>query len=151
MIELNIDIEKGNNFDFYSEYEAILKNLKDFFKIEKTIIVDVRITDNKEIQKLNKKYRNKNYATDILSFDFGNKLIYNDLPFIHLGELVISYQKVEEQANDFGHSLKREYCYLFSHGLIHLMGYDHEKEEERIEMNKIVDIIFNPLNITREE
>nr|WP_318028326.1 rRNA maturation RNase YbeY [Mycoplasmopsis bovis] len=71
--------------------------------------------------------------------------------FYHLGELVISHEKVEEQAKEFGHSLRREYCYLYAHGLIHLMGYDHELEDERVAMNMMVDAIFDPLNITREE
>ncbi|MBD4757985.1 rRNA maturation RNase YbeY, partial [Xanthomonas citri pv. citri] len=82
---------------------------------------------------------------------FGDKSLYKSMPFLPLGELVISHEKVEEQAKEFGHSLRREYCYLYAHGLIHLMGYDHEVENERIEMNKIVDAIFDPLNITREE
>ncbi|TNK93257.1 rRNA maturation RNase YbeY, partial [Mycoplasmopsis pullorum] len=73
------------------------------------------------------------------------------MPLRHLGELVISYEKVLSQAQEFNHSVKREICYLFTHGLMHLMGYDHEAEDERIQMNQIVDDIFNPLNITRED
>lgn len=149
MIELNIEKNEAKNFNYENEFLAIVQNLKNFFKIDKTIILDVSIVNNKEIQSLNKEYRNKDYPTDILSFDFGFDNFNAELPILHLGELVISYEKVEEQAKEFGHSIKREYCYLFAHGLIHLMGYDHEIEEERIEMNRLVDEIFLPLNITR--
>ena len=151
MVELNIEIENGNSFKFEEEYKQILENLRAYFKIEKVVSVDVTIVDNKKIQKLNKKYRDKDYATDVLSFGFDEKELYQDLPILPLGELVISHEKVEAQATEFNHSIRLEYCYLFAHGLIHLMGYDHEKEGERIAMNKMVDAIFDPLHITREE
>ncbi|AIA29724.1 putative rRNA maturation factor [Mycoplasmopsis californica] len=151
MIELNINIEDGNSFIFQKEYEQVLKNLATYFKIEKQVILDVSIVNNLKIQELNKEYRNKDYPTDILSFDFGMDEVYDELPILPLGELVISHEKVEQQAQEFNHSLRREYCYLFAHGLVHLMGYDHENEEEKKQMDKIVDNIFNPLGITREE
>ncbi|UUM25645.1 rRNA maturation RNase YbeY [Mycoplasmopsis agalactiae] len=152
MVIVNINIENGSSFNFKAEYEQILSNLQTYFKLkDKEISVDVSIVNNRKIKKLNREYRQKDYATDILSFDFGDKSLYKSMPFLPLGELVISHEKVEEQAKEFGHSLRREYCYLYAHGLIHLMGYDHEVENERIEMNKIVDAIFDPLNITREE
>ncbi|BAP00819.1 hypothetical protein MCAL160_0076 [Mycoplasmopsis californica HAZ160_1] len=151
MIELNINIEDGNSFIFQKEYEQVLKNFATYFKIEKQVILDVSIVNNLKIQELNKEYRNKDYPTDILSFDFGMDEVYDELPILPLGELVISHEKVEQQAQEFNHSLRREYCYLFAHGLVHLMGYDHENEEEKKQMDKIVDNIFNPLGITREE
>ncbi|WP_027334555.1 rRNA maturation RNase YbeY [Mycoplasmopsis felifaucium] len=152
MVELNINIVKGSSFKFRKEFKKILENFQKYFALEnKAISVDVTIVDNAKIQILNKEYRGKDYPTDILSFDFGDKTLYNELPFLPLGELVISHEKVESQALEFNHSLKREYCYLFTHGLVHLMGYDHELEDERIRMNAIVDSIFEPLKITRED
>lgn len=151
MIEININIENGNSFKYEEEFKQILENLAVYFDIKKQIILDVSIVNNKKIQKLNKEHRGKNYPTDILSFDFGDSSLYDSLPFLPIGELVISHEKVEQQALEFNHSLKREYCYLFAHGLVHLMGYDHEEENERIKMNKIVDKIFDPLGIKREE
>lgn len=150
-IELSIDNRTEFKIEFKKELIQIILNLAKYFNIEKHINVDLTIVNNEEIQKLNKEYRGKDYATDILSFDFGNDGLYDTLPFVHLGELVVSYEKVISQANEFNHSVKREFCYLFTHGLVHLMGYDHEEENERIEMNRIVDEIFNPLNITRED
>ncbi|WP_029513160.1 rRNA maturation RNase YbeY [Mycoplasmopsis primatum] len=152
MVQVNINVENGKSFNFKDEYEKILSNLQEYFHLKnKDVYVDVSIVDNQKIQKLNKQYRGKDYATDILSFDFGDREVYKDLPILLLGELVISHEKVEEQAKEFGHSLKREYCYLYTHGLVHLMGYDHETETERTEMNQIVDDIFLPLGIKREE
>lgn len=150
-IELSIDNQTEFKIEFKKELIQIILNLAKYFNIEKHINVDLTIVNNEEIQKLNKEYRGKDYATDILSFDFGNDGLYDTLPFVHLGELVVSYEKVIAQANEFNHSVKREFCYLFTHGLVHLIGYDHEEENERIEMNRIVDEIFNPLNITRED
>ncbi|MBZ4212872.1 rRNA maturation RNase YbeY [Mycoplasma sp. U97] len=152
MVEVSVNIENGESFKYLNEYISILENLQKYFCLEnKKVSVDVSIVNNKKIQKLNKKYRNKNYPTDILSFDFGDKTIFKNLDIYPLGELVISHEKVEQQAEEFNHSFRREYCYLFAHGLVHLMGFDHEIEEERLQMNAIVDTIFNPLQITREE
>ncbi|MEA4115221.1 rRNA maturation RNase YbeY [Mycoplasma sp. 744] len=149
MVELNIETN-DSQFEFYEEFKLILNNLKNYFKLNQIVSVDVTIVDNHEIQKLNKKYRGKDYPTDILSFSFSENQIYKNLPVLPLGELIISDEKVKEQAVNFNHSIKREYCYLFTHGLVHLMGYDHEEENERIIMNKIVEDIFSPLGITRE-
>ncbi|MHA3845642.1 rRNA maturation RNase YbeY [Mycoplasma sp. VS276A1] len=136
---------------YKDEMEQIVKNLKEYFGIEKPVLLDVTIVSPKKIRELNAEYRGKDYVTDILSFDFGFDDFAENMPFLHLGELVICWEKVEKQAEEFGHSVRREFCYLFAHGLVHLMGYDHELEDERKEMNAIVDTIFNPLKITREE
>ncbi|WP_029608495.1 rRNA maturation RNase YbeY [Mycoplasma simbae] len=151
MIEININIENGNSFKFEQEFKNILQNLVNYFDINKKVVLDVSIVDNNKIQKLNKEYRGKDYPTDILSFDFGQDELYDSLPILPIGELIISHEKVEQQAQEFNHSIRREYCYLFAHGLVHLMGYDHETETDKIEMDKIVDDIFSPLGITREE
>ncbi|MCU4706850.1 rRNA maturation RNase YbeY [Mycoplasma sp. CSL7503-lung] len=152
-ISLNIKKEVKNVELFNDEMIQIINNFGNFFNIDpsKKIILDVTFVSKPKIRKLNKEYRNKDYVTDILSFDFGNLEFYEKMPFIHLGELIISWDKMKKQAKEFNHSIKREYCYLFTHGLVHLYGYDHELEEERVVMNKIVDEIFEPLKIKRED
>ncbi|WP_406613544.1 rRNA maturation RNase YbeY [Mycoplasma corogypsi] len=151
-INLGIDNRIKRAIIFDKEMKQIINNLADYFKIDKEeILLDVQIVGPKTIQKLNKQYRNKDYVTDILSFGVGNENMYDQLPVKLLGELVICWEKLEKQVKEFGHSIKREFCYLFAHGLVHLMGYDHEEENERVQMNQIVDDIFNPLQITREE
>ncbi|MEA4162463.1 cytidine deaminase [Mycoplasma sp. 4404] len=150
-ISLTINSKIKDAIIFEKEMKQIIKNFAEYFGIKKQIIVDVSLVSPQKIKRLNKEYRNKDYVTDILSFGFDDSSMYDELPFIHLGELVICWNKVVRQAKYFGHSIKREFCYLFTHGLVHLAGYDHEIEEERIQMNKMVDDIFNPLKITRKE
>lgn len=148
--EISFTNSTRNKIYFRKEMDAIVKNFSEYFGIQKPILVDVKIVSKRKIRELNKQYRNKDYVTDILSFHFGDQDLYEQMPFLHLGELIICYDKMLEQSQEFNHSIKREYCYLFTHGLVHLAGYDHEEENERIEMNQIVDAIFGPLKITRE-
>ncbi|MEE3928540.1 rRNA maturation RNase YbeY [Mycoplasmopsis ciconiae] len=149
--KINIENNTKEKFLFTSDFKNTLKALAKVFDINKDLEVDVMIVDNKTIQKLNKEYRQKDYATDILSFGFDDFQMYEKLPFIHLGELIISDEKVKQQALEFNHSLRREYCYLFAHGLVHLLGYDHEIEDERVVMNGFVDKIMEEVKIFRED
>lgn len=91
--------------------------------------ISVYITDDEEIRKLNKTYRGKDKATDVLSFPLDE----NFEGYRLLGDIVISQDTAERQAWELGHSLKEEVKRLLIHGLVHLLGYDHEKggEEER--------------------
>lgn len=93
------------------------------------------LTNNSSIQKLNKEHRNIDKPTDVLSFP-----LEFDLPHMPLGSIVISVDYAQEKANEFNHTLEEEITLLFIHGLLHLLGYDHEvdqgehraKEEELI-------------------
>lgn len=67
-----------------------------------------------------------------------------------LGDLVISVERAEEQAKDFGHSVKREMAFLTVHGMLHLLGYDHMEEEERLEMEQEQRFVMEKLGIPRE-
>ena len=106
--------------------------------------VSVRFVDNEMIRELNKKYRNIDKETDVLSFPLGENGVYDvnpDTGAYLLGDIVISVQKAMEQAEEYGHSLEREIAFLSVHSMLHLLGYDHvngaleavhmrEKEEE---------------------
>lgn len=96
-----------------------------------------------EIQALNKQYREKDSVTDVLSFP-----ALAEVPT--LGDIVICTSRAQEQASELGHSLKRELAFLFVHGLLHLLGYDHEisEDEERI-MFDLQDQILFAASITR--
>lgn len=148
--EISFENKTKHEIDFEKEMYEIVQNFAKYFKIKKPIIIDVKIVSKRKIKQLNKEYRNKDYVTDILSFGTQDPHLYQQMPFLLLGELVICYDKMLEQAEEFNHSIKREFCYLFTHGLVHLAGYDHEQEDERIIMNQIVDKIFKPLKITRK-
>ena len=97
--------------------------------------IELLIVNNEEIQKLNKEYRGINKPTDVLSFPLA------DTPQAPLGSIVISIDKAKEAAAEYGHTLDEEIALLFIHGLLHLLGYDHEtdtgqmrqKEQELIE------------------
>jgi probable rRNA maturation factor len=107
--------------------EKILKDLT-----EKD--VELIITDNEEIQKLNKEYRNTDKPTDVLSFPLEN------IPFSPLGSIIISIDKAKEKAKELGHTVDEELTLLFVHGLLHLLGYDHEKDNGQMRQ-KEADII----------
>ncbi len=134
----------------YSAYEEIFDDLleKTFshLSIKDNYIVDVAIIDNEAIHKINKQYRDVDRPTDVISFAFfddENESLLNsgDLPK-PLGQILISYQKGEEQAKEYGHSLNREMSFLFVHGLLHLLGYDHIKQEDEEVMFKLQDEIL---------
>ncbi|MBE6885886.1 MAG: rRNA maturation RNase YbeY [Oscillospiraceae bacterium] len=92
--------------------------------------INVSLVDNEEIQILNKKFREKDYATDVLSFPLGENGVYDVNPengAFQLGDVVISIEKAYEQAGLYGHSLQREVGFLTVHSVLHLLGYDHEQ------------------------
>lgn len=95
--------------------------------------VSLTLTDNAEIHTINREYRGVDRPTDVLSFPQfeADELIP---PGASLGDIVISLPKMAEQAREYGHSQEREFCFLFVHGMLHLLGYDHEispEDEER--------------------
>lgn len=121
--------------------------------------VSITLTDNEYIHKLNKEYRNIDNPTDVLSFAFADsdepEIIPDDevenTDYEMLGDIIISIEKAEEQAQEFGHSLKRELSFLTAHGMLHLLGYDHMEEEERQEMEEEQRYVMGKLGITRED
>lgn len=96
--------------------------------------VSLTYTDNEGIRQLNREYRNKDTATDVLSFpmfDVENEEIYAlDGTPAELGDIVISLERAKSQAEEFGHSFEREVAFLCVHSVLHLLGYDHEISEE---------------------
>ena len=110
---------------------------------------NIIIIDNEKIREINKEYRNKDAVTDVISFAFEEvkDVNYEDVRF--LGEIYISYERCKEQAKDYGHSVRREFCYLAVHGLLHLLGYDHMTEEDKKVMRALEEEILNEYDITR--
>jgi len=88
--------------------------------------VELLLTDNETIQELNKTYRQKDKPTDVLSFGFDDP--------VHLGQIVISLERASEQAVEIGNTLEEELKFLFCHGVLHNLGYDHMTPEEETEM-----------------
>ena len=107
-------------------------------------ITDVTIVNNKTIHKINREFRNVDRPTDVISFAFLDDKKEKELKGgpINLGQIIISFEKAEEQAKEYEHSLEREMVFLFVHGMLHLLGYDHMNEEDEKKMfglqNKIL-------------
>lgn len=114
--------------------------------------VSVTIVDNAYIQSLNKQYRNKDVPTDVLSFPMGENGVYEVDPETNsqiLGDIVISMEKVLEQSKLYGHSLRREVAYLTAHGMLHLLGYDHEQGGiEKMRMREREDRVLGLLGFS---
>ncbi|WMJ76263.1 MULTISPECIES: rRNA maturation RNase YbeY [unclassified Sedimentibacter] len=106
--------------------------------------VSVSFVTNDEIKELNRDYRNVDSETDVLSFPMDDDE-FNGV--IILGDIVLSTQKIIEQANDFGHSLEREMLYLSVHSMLHLLGYDHMNASEKEEMRSKEKDIMKRLKI----
>lgn len=106
--------------------------------------ISLYFTDNEEIHRLNKEYRGIDRPTDVLSFAMDETVDGDDfmLPLDKgephlLGDIIISTEKSDAQSEEYGHSKEREVLFLFSHGLLHLLGYDHQTpEEEAVMMGK---------------
>ena len=118
-------------------------------KVEKAL-VNIIIVDNVEIRKINKEYRGIDRETDVISFALEDDDTFIELPIRVLGDIYISIDKVKSQAIEYGHSEKREICFLTVHGILHLLGYDHmNPDEEKIMFDK-QDKILDELDIRRE-
>ncbi len=110
------------------------------------------VVDDEEIRELNARYRGVDSATDVLSFPLQNEgdgFVGPPDGVLRLGDVVISLPRATEQAEEFGHSLARELGYLFVHGLLHLLGYDHEREDERATVRAKEEAALMACGLTR--
>jgi len=136
-------IELLNKTDFEFEIEPIEKIALHLLKehdIDKTL--ELVISDNKYIQNLNREHRGKDSATDVLSFP----MLSID-PLAPLGSIVISQEHVADMASELGHTAEQELALLFTHGLLHLLGYDHENDESQ--MRDIEEEIVSMYNLPK--
>ena len=111
--------------------------------------VSVSLVDNIEIQKLNKSYRGLDKPTDVLSFPQYDE-VDESMDYIFLGDIVISLEKAQEQAKEYGHSFEREVAFLTAHSMLHLLGYDHDSQESTQEMRQKEEEIMLMLGIGRD-
>ena len=113
--------------------------------------VSLSFVDNKEIHELNREYRGVDRVTDVLSFP----LLSDDFEDVELeeeslGDIVVSLERALEESIEYNHSFEREVCFLICHSMFHLLGYDHDTDENTKEMREKEEHILNKLNITRE-
>lgn len=147
---ISIEIDDNYDFKFEKEFKKILKTFGKILNYSNNLKVDVLITSNKNIKKISREYRDIDKETDVLSFPFQFDEFSSQIGINFLGEIILSYEKIEQQAKEFNHSLKREFCYLFAHGLVHLSGRDHKENKEEIDFNNIVYQIMEKEKINRE-
>lgn len=170
---MSIFIENENNAKFDFDYEELITKVineaVDYVNCPFEISVEVTIVDNESIRAINKEQREIDNPTDVLSFpmvdyeeagnfefldDENNPAIYEyfepDTGELMLGDIVISSEKVYSQAEEYGHSIERELGFLVAHSMLHLFGYDHMEEEERMVMEAKQSEILDRLGITRD-
>lgn len=152
ILELNyLDIDENDSYK-----EIIKKVLKKCFEIEKlenkNLYVNVVLTNAKNIKSINKEHRGIDRETDVLSFPMFEKNEIASLDNTNediLGDMVISIERVEEQAKEYGHSFERELAYMVVHSFYHLLGYDHMTEEDKKEMREKEENVLGILGIRR--
>ena len=135
----------------------------DYVECPYDVEVNLLLTMNQEIHQMNLEFRQIDRPTDVLSFpmvdyeeagnfDFleeADEYFHPESGELMLGDIVISKEKVISQAEEYGHSIEREYAFLIAHSMLHLFGYDHMEEDERIEMEAKQKEILEKLNILR--
>lgn len=163
---INIEKEVELNFDFaVDEYvEKVIMAAMDYVDCPYEAEVNVLFTDNAGIHEMNREYRKIDRPTDVLSFpmvdynvpgNFDNleeeqgDCFHPDTGELLLGDIVLSCDKIREQAAEYGHSELRELSFLVAHSMLHLFGYDHMEEAEREQMEQMQREILEQLNILR--
>ena len=158
MADLLIECENNELIDGLSVANAVYKVLKQ----RVNLYAEICFCGEEEIKKLNAETRNIDRVTDVLSFpalDEIKPFTKKNYPFeydparrsVELGSIVICREVAEAQAKEYGHSVRRETCYLFAHGMLHLSGYDHIEESDKKVMREKEELVLSGLGITRED
>ncbi|MFW6308550.1 MAG: rRNA maturation RNase YbeY [bacterium] len=132
--------EKKVDEELFDLFEKIVREgvrLEGYNKGE----VSIALVNDENIKKLNQKYRNLNQPTDVLSFPLDDEL---------LGDIIISVETAYRQAEEYGHSFQREMSYLLTHGLLHILGYDHKNPGDKKQMRQKEERILSKFNLERD-
>ena len=161
---LEEETEVKFEFNYRKLAEQIVEFCLDYAKFPYEAEVNLTLTDNAGINAINKEFREIDRPTDVLSFPMLNYETPGDFAFLDeedsddfnpdtgealLGDIVISVEKVVEQAESYGHSIEREYAFLITHSMLHLFGYDHMEEDEAKVMEAKQREILTEMNILR--
>ena len=132
---------------FRKDFSIIAKRTEEILKLEKEYSASVIFVDPEEIHEINKTYRGIDRPTDVISFALMDS--EDDYEMMEddneLGDIFINVEAIRNQAKEYGHSLRREVCFLFTHGLLHILGYDHMEEDEEKEMFALQDVILDEI------
>ncbi|QSX08395.1 rRNA maturation RNase YbeY [Alkalibacter rhizosphaerae] len=132
--------------DWIELLEKVVKEAVDLEQFPLDFEIGISLVTPEEIQELNHQYRGKDQVTDVLSFPIYEE---TDPEPVQLGDIVICLERAKEQAEEYGHSLERELCFLTAHGMLHLMGYDHMEEKEMEKMQKKEKEIMQRIHMPR--
>ena len=137
--------------ELYKDYEYLYEVIDHTLEHEKVnnAVFSIVFVDDDEIHTMNREYRGVDRVTDVISFalEDNSDLVYNEIRV--LGDIFICIPQMKRQANEYGHSEKRELALLTVHGMLHLLGYDHMNEEDEKEMFDLQELILNDKNIKR--
>lgn len=166
-LDIQYETEKAIPVDYETLITKVVNAALDYAKCPYEVELNVTLTDNEEIHKINKEFRKMDRPTDVLSFPMldyevagnfdrleENEEIVDDCfnpetGELLLGDIVISVEKVISQAEEYGHSVERELGFLVAHSMLHLFGYDHMEEDERIEMEQKQEEILQFVQLSR--
>ena len=160
MICFESDIELPEGPEWEAECRSVLEEAMDILEIPYACDVNVLITDDEGIREMNDKFRDIDRETDVLSFPMNEysepEIFDEDMLEFHpetgellLGDIVINMDRVYRQAEEYGHSLKREFAFLLIHSLLHLIGHDHMTPEEEEKMRQRQRTVLEKLEILR--
>lgn len=145
------------NKELQAKLVAALDAVAKLENIEEDAEVDITIVDDEEIHQINREYRGVDRPTDVISFALNEDLEDSDEPELvdgfeeHLlGDIVLSLETAQRQAEEYGHGIEREVAYLGVHSLLHLLGYDHMDEEEKAEMRQHEEAALRLINLSEE-
>ncbi|SHN11282.1 rRNA maturation RNase YbeY [Gracilibacillus kekensis] len=147
------DETKKVSTDHMKLIEDLLSYAAEQESISRNAEISITFVNNDVIKELNQQYRNIDRPTDVLSFALEEgveTIVGADIP-IMLGDIIISVNKAEEQANEYNHSFSRELGFLALHGFLHLLGYDHMESEEEKKMFLRQEEILNGFGLSREK
>lgn len=140
--ETNEEVEEIDNLYDFIYY------CMDYLKIDNPEF-NIIFVDDEEIREINKSYRRIDKVTDVISFALEDDKTFNTDKFRFLGDIYISLDTARSQAKEYGHSLKREICFLSIHGILHLLGYDHMNKEDEKVMFSLQEEILTGYGIKR--
>ena len=166
---MTVLLENESNISLGIEYEAIAREVietaLDYVNCPYECEINILLTNNEGIHAANKQMRGIDAPTDVLSFPMIDFAKEGDFSVVEnavssyfnaasgellLGDIMISLDKVKEQAEQYNHSIKREYAFLIAHSILHLSGYDHMEDSERIQMEQMQEDILQRIGYTRD-
>lgn len=158
VIDLTDDLTKEKYAEFLDklyENDHLENYVKKILEIEEVksdrpLYMSILLTDNKKIQVVNRDFRGKDSPTDVISFAYHETEDFDIGPYDTLGDIIISLERVEEQATEYNHSFEREFYYVLTHGVLHILGYDHIEEEDKKLMREREEKILSSFGYTRE-